>query len=1051
MTDTVSSTNSTSLYGSPDTNITLATPTQSSDERSIDSKNFTTLYSNATSFTSGTVNSSVYSVSGGAGISVNPTTGNVVVTNTGVTSIVAGTNISVSSATGAVTVNATDTNTTYNIDASSTTGGANLNLVGSDATTDSVKFAGSGDTTITRTDANTITISSTSGSTIPNGTAKGQVLYWNGSAWTANSTITSAASADRLRVVYENSDAGANSAIFARKDYTTSTYTTNDGVGIGFQLDSNSQNLNQLAAIYAVWNATAPIISLNTNINDNTAGPFLSVGDFTTAQATLPGDLAVNGGDITTTQTTASLFNTTATTLNIGGAATTVNIAAAYPSTTTLRGDGVVNGILKVLGDAVYINYDDTATDSVLSFKGVSGEYLKWNNTDARFEFSENVLASGWLGAQADIIYINWDNTAIDSYLSFKGINNEYIKWNNTDTRFEFSDQIYNSQTDIPAVFERRTLSTDISPYEQKSGVKLLNRVTDAANNDTVTTGPCVIFGRTSGATTATERLFATMGSAWDGPTQTASLAFNWSSDNFTETPPGVFPNTYTLLELDSNFAKFQNNSIYIDYDTAGSALVGINTGTPTYTLDVNGNANVTGTITVEGVLVDLTTPVHQGQLLYVSNDSTPTITNSSTINFSNTTYRPNFQQDSGIYGRTQSGAQISGNTGAVAYTTGDGGSLLIGIQSDSQALNSIGSISTAYNTSGDHEMRLNTSTNGFAPDQATSITGSNTLVFSTAHGFSIGNKLRYVSSTQNGLVYDTTYYVIATGFTTTQCQVSLTLGGSAVALTNGTGLSLWFYNGITRILAGDSATISTDAKTLIFNATNTGIAFTGTAGIEIERGTTGANQTFVWNETSVLWEASGSLYVADTVIGGNALATNGNNIYYNNENSSPAGTCNLIVKSGVSAGVDSNFRWNDTTERWQDTIDGTNYFNLPNQNLDTTDGPTFSNVNIDGQATLDSSTLTTTATTTVALNTSARNVMSGLINIIQGANVHCLNYTALRVDATTAMLTTYGEMYNNSSLASFTADVSAGSLRLLVTPASATSTIFSVVRTSLT
>ena len=52
--------------------------------------------------------------------------------------------------------------TTYTIDATSTTGGANFNLVGSDSTTDTIKFAGSGSTTVTRTDANTITISSTS-------------------------------------------------------------------------------------------------------------------------------------------------------------------------------------------------------------------------------------------------------------------------------------------------------------------------------------------------------------------------------------------------------------------------------------------------------------------------------------------------------------------------------------------------------------------------------------------------------------------------------------------------------------------------------------------------------------------------------------------------------------------------------------------------------------------------------------------------------------------------------------------------------------------------
>ena len=55
-----------------------------------------------------------------------------------------------------------DTNTTYAIKASTTTGGANLDLDagGSGSGTDSVKFAGGYGTTVTRSDANTITINS---------------------------------------------------------------------------------------------------------------------------------------------------------------------------------------------------------------------------------------------------------------------------------------------------------------------------------------------------------------------------------------------------------------------------------------------------------------------------------------------------------------------------------------------------------------------------------------------------------------------------------------------------------------------------------------------------------------------------------------------------------------------------------------------------------------------------------------------------------------------------------------------------------------------------
>jgi hypothetical protein len=59
--------------------------------------------------------------------------------------------------TGSETV--TDTNTTYSISAETTTGGADLRLTGSDTTTDNVSIIGGTNVTVTRTDANTITIS----------------------------------------------------------------------------------------------------------------------------------------------------------------------------------------------------------------------------------------------------------------------------------------------------------------------------------------------------------------------------------------------------------------------------------------------------------------------------------------------------------------------------------------------------------------------------------------------------------------------------------------------------------------------------------------------------------------------------------------------------------------------------------------------------------------------------------------------------------------------------------------------------------------------------
>ncbi|MBI4157447.1 hypothetical protein HY502_01190 [Candidatus Woesebacteria bacterium] len=53
----------------------------------------------------------------------------------------------------------------------------------------------------------------------------------------------------------------------------------------------------------------------------------------------IAGDLSIGGGDLTTAQTTATLFNTTVTTLNIGGAATTNLNAATFGGHVTLSGD----------------------------------------------------------------------------------------------------------------------------------------------------------------------------------------------------------------------------------------------------------------------------------------------------------------------------------------------------------------------------------------------------------------------------------------------------------------------------------------------------------------------------------------------------------------------------------------------------------------------------------------------------------------------------------------------------------------------------------------
>jgi len=93
------------------------------------------------------------------------------------------------------------------------------------------------------------------------------------------------------------------------------------------------------------------------------------------SNVTVAGDLAVNGGDITTTQTTGNLFNTTATTVNLAGAATTVSIGA-NTGTTTVNNNLVADDISVATVDATNLEVtnikakDGTAAASIANTTG---------------------------------------------------------------------------------------------------------------------------------------------------------------------------------------------------------------------------------------------------------------------------------------------------------------------------------------------------------------------------------------------------------------------------------------------------------------------------------------------------------------------------------------------------------------------------------------------------------------------------------------------------------------------------------------------------------
>ena len=153
-----------------------------------------------------------------------------------------------------------------------------------------------------------------------------------------------------------------------------------------------------------LFNTVATTLNLGgaaTAVNIGAATGTLTLGNVTIT-ATNATSLALNGASpaITTTSTTASVFNSTVTTLNIGGAATTLSIGAATGTATINNAEVVVTGNLTVNGTTTTINAvtltvddknielgsvasptDTTAAGGGITLKGATDKVIDWNAT----------------------------------------------------------------------------------------------------------------------------------------------------------------------------------------------------------------------------------------------------------------------------------------------------------------------------------------------------------------------------------------------------------------------------------------------------------------------------------------------------------------------------------------------------------------------------------------------------------------------------------------------------------------------------------------------
>jgi len=175
--------------------------------------------------------------------------------------------------------------------------------------------------------------------------------------------------------------ANAASTVTLEGDVTGTANVSNGTITISTSIASNSVALGTDTTGNYVNDITAGTGVTVTHTPAEGSSPTVAIGQavgttdsVSFAGLTLSGDAAVNGGDVTTTAGTASLFNANATTLNIGGAATTVSIGA-NSGNTTVNNNLIVTGDLTVEGTTTTLNTATLAVEDniVLLNKGVTG------------------------------------------------------------------------------------------------------------------------------------------------------------------------------------------------------------------------------------------------------------------------------------------------------------------------------------------------------------------------------------------------------------------------------------------------------------------------------------------------------------------------------------------------------------------------------------------------------------------------------------------------------------------------------------------------------
>jgi hypothetical protein len=230
--------------------------------------------------------------------------------------------------------------------------------------------------------ASKITIKRSTTAVPPAGLSFGEMAFVQGTGLTANQLYVGISGGSPVWVGAQIGTTGSWTDNAAKTSLATQfaiDQRISSQISGGSPISTVSDNTNTTRYLVLSTSAAAGV----TLFVDDTTGPLSynpSLGTLTVA-----GDLNVNGGDISTTETTASLFSSTVTSLGIGLAATAINMGGST-GTFTIKNPALTVGASGLTGT---IFADDA--NLILTTKNYSGGSLDPSDSPAKIIINDNI------------------------------------------------------------------------------------------------------------------------------------------------------------------------------------------------------------------------------------------------------------------------------------------------------------------------------------------------------------------------------------------------------------------------------------------------------------------------------------------------------------------------------------------------------------------------------------------------------------------------------------------------------------------------------------